>query len=84
MKSIEELNKSTKCPKCGQAISTLNVVVTERNLYHWQRTSAGPEFDTVENLEFDIDYWECPECFEELPINPDEESAYQFLEGETQ
>lgn len=67
------------CPKCGKEIDHLDVMVTERNLY---RYFEGGDFDCPENIEFDVDYWKCPECHERLDIEIGTDAADEFLHVE--
>jgi uncharacterized protein (UPF0212 family) len=66
-----------QCPKCKEQLDFLDVVVTERHL-----VSYSPEndfFNDREVIEHDIEYWKCPFCYKQLDIEPDEESAAEFL-----
>ena len=64
-----------KCPECRKPIDHLDAMVTERNLYVY----SNGEFDNKESIEFDIDYWKCPQCLSQLDIEPTEDKANDFL-----
>ena len=66
------------CPECGKEISCLNVVTQERVAWTYKRG----DFLDPESLDFAIQYWECPVCLARLFLNPSEECAQQFLDGE--
>jgi uncharacterized protein (UPF0212 family) len=65
-----------KCPKCGEQIDTLDVIVAETNLY----TYAEGDYRHADTIEFNITKWKCPKCYKELDLEPDEDSATAFLE----
>ena len=67
-----------QCPECKKEIEGLYAFTVERN---WWTYSDG-KFKDPECIEFEIEYWKCPLCHEKLDLNPDEESAQQFLDGE--
>jgi len=63
------------CPKCGEKIERLDVMVTRRDLCRYR----DGDFDNEENIGFDIDYWKCPACHAVLDIEPNMEAADGFL-----
>lgn len=73
-------NQPVKCPKCGKEIDHLNGHMTEENLIAYHGVSG--EYDHIENLSMNADYWLCPECYQRLDIGLDDDSADQFLKGE--
>ena len=62
-----------KCPKCGAELTELDAIVKEKNLY----TYRGGDWQHRENIEFDVDYYKCPECYTPLRIS----DADEFLAG---
>jgi len=59
-----------KCPKCEKAIDSLNAVVDERQVYSY--TSDG-EYNHLDQIEFNVDVYRCPECYETLDIDDADE-----------
>ena len=68
-----------QCPHCKAQLAHLVAVVSERREYTYTKQAWG---DCIEVLEQDIDFWACPECYVTLSLDPSEESALQFLEGD--
>jgi hypothetical protein len=66
-----------KCPKCGKEIDSLDVVVSEKNLYSYKRSG---DYHHIEQIEFNEDYYKCPLCYRQLDI----EDADEFFGKEEQ
>lgn len=62
-----------KCPKCHKEIDHLNAVVDERQVYSYFGDGSG--YHHVDQIEFNVDIYRCPECYQELDI----EDADEFL-----
>lgn len=64
------------CPKCKAEITSLEMVVKEKNIYTYR---AGNNFGSPDCISFDVQYFKCPKCFKRLKITPDSDSADEFL-----
>jgi len=65
-----------KCPKCEAEIDRLNAVIIDKSLCSYD----GISFDHVDLIDFDIECWKCPECYQVIEgIELSEEGGSQFL-----
>jgi hypothetical protein len=74
-----------KCPKCGKEINHLDAVVTRRDMFSYHpldskgEVLSWPEWEPGEQLEWETEYWKCPECYARLNIDVGEDDAIEFL-----
>ncbi len=70
-----------KCPKCKKNIERLHVVVSERNSYVFTADEGVPFYEDADRIETNIEEWKCPECYQALEIEHDDDAGMAFLEG---